>query len=192
MSNKETKTKWITLECPIFYAQVFEDNRDKAEMHSDVQGVTKVTMGLTEDQVNTLKEMGIPAVMLGYQTFKKNPALVGDDMYTFVAKRPWVSKYIKDDNGEPLVMGAPEVFDYNAAVDKWREAGSVGKLNDYITPWTMEDGLIGNGTIAKVKLSIYNGKNKAGKPTNVTTLEAVAIVDHVPYEGSGDDNDPWF
>lgn len=64
-------------------------------------------------------------------------------------------------------------------------------FNNFITPWDEEvDGLIGNGTTAKIKLSIYSGTNKAGKPTNVVQLESVGILDLVPYDNAA--RDPWF
>ena len=185
----DRKTNWVTLDTTIYYAQVFEGNRDKAEMHSATDGVTKVTLILTQDQVDTLKEMGVPETALGYDTFKKRD-FAGDD-WTYVAKRPWVSKYLKEEDGSNKVMGAPLVFDYNAALERWQEAGATGGLGDHIVPWTQEDGLLGNGTKAKVKLSVYVGKNKAGKATSVVQLESVAIVELVPYEGGSNDN-PWF
>jgi hypothetical protein len=182
--KKESKTVWITLDTTLYYAQVFEQNRDKGEVHSETDGVTKVTLALTDEQINELKSLGVPESALGYQTFKDFD-IDGVQFRGYVAKRPWVSKYLKDDNGEPQVMGAPKVFDFNKAVAAWKEAGGTGRIMDeHITPWDMEkDGLIGNGSKAKVKLSIYRGKNKAGKPTCVVTLEAVAITEHVPYEG---------
>lgn len=180
--NKDKKTVWLTLDTQLYYAQVFEENRDKGEMHAETDGVTKVTLKLTDEQINSMMKLGVPESALGYQTFKD--MTVGDETFrSYVAKRPWVSKYLKADDGEAQVMGAPVVFDYNKAVEAYQAAGANGIMGDeYITPWTMNDGLIGNGTKAKVKLSIYRGKNKAGKPTCVVTLEKIAITELVPYE----------
>ena len=184
--KKESKTVWITLDTTLYYPQVFEQNRDKGEVHSETDGVTKVTLALTDAQIDELKGLGVPESALGYQTFKDFD-IDGVQFRVYVAKRPWVSKYVIDENtGELQVMGAPKVFDFNKAVEAWKADGGAGRIMDeHITPWDMEkDGLIGNGSKAKVKLSIYRGRNKAGKPTCVVTLEAVAITEHVPYEGS--------
>jgi len=180
---KDAKTVWVTLDTQLYYAQVFEENRDKGEMHSETDGVTKVTLRLTDEQIQDMKDKGVPESALGYQTFKD--MTIGDETFrTYTAKRPWVSKYLKNEDGSKVEMGAPLVFDYNKAAETFKEAGGNGFIKDeHITPWLMKDGLLGNGTKAKVKLSIYRGKNKAGKPTCVVTLEKIAITDHVPYEG---------
>ena len=188
MSNEnKSKTIWKTLECQIYYPQVFEDNRDNGEMHSETEGVTKVTLRLSDDQIADLMSVGVPESALGYQTFK-DVTIDGENFRAYIAKRPWVSKYLVDDaTGENKVLGAPLVFDYNKAMTSYEAAGSRGVMGkEHITPWAIDDGLIGNGTKAKVKVSIYRGKNKAGKPTCVVTLEAIAIMDLVVYEGSGD------
>lgn len=186
MAN-ETKTKWIVLDTTLYYARVFEANRDKADMHSESDGVTSVSLILTAEQVQDLMDMGIPKSALGYDTFKKRD-FAGDDL-VYTAKRPWVHKYLKEDDGTPVQMGEPEIFDYKAALERWNTAGATGSLRDHIVQWTIDDGLLGNGTKAKVKLSVYNGKNKAGKATNVTTLESIAITDLVVYESSDNQSD---
>jgi hypothetical protein len=189
----EKKTVWITLDTQLYWSQLFEQNRDKGEMHEETDGVCKTTLRLTEAQVEELKSLGVPEQALGYQTFKQTT--IEDDTFTsYVVKRPWKSKYLKDPNtGEAQMMGAPLVFDYNTAVEAWKAAAGTGWLKDeYKTPWTVEDGLIGNGTTAKVKLSIYRGKNKAGKPTCVVQLEEVAIVDLVEFTGSNSDGSVRF
>ncbi len=181
--KKESKTLWVTYDAQLYYAQVFEENRDKGEMHSETDGVTKVTLRLSDEDIQDLKNKGVPEVALGYQMFK-DLTVDGETFVTYVVKRPWVSKYLKNEDGSAIVMGAPLVFDYNKAAETFKESGGTGFIKDeHITPWSMKDGLIGNGTKAKVKLSIYRGKNKAGKPTCVVTLEKIAITDLVAYEG---------
>ena len=180
----DSKTIWITLDTQIYYPQVFEVNRDKGDMHSETQGVTKVTLKLTDAQIEELKSVGVPATQLGYQTFK-DVTIEGENFRAMTVKRPWVSKYLKDDVGEAQFVGAPMVFDFNKALAAWKESGSIGRImQDHKTQWVTEDGLLGNGTKAKVKLSIYRGTNKAGKPTCVVQLEEIAIVDLVAYEGT--------
>lgn len=180
--KKDSKTIWLTLDTTLYYPQVFEENRDNGEMHSDTDGVTKVTISLTDEQIEELKSVGVPETALGYQTFKQFD-IDGVQFTGMVVKRPWVSKYLKDDDGEPRKMGAPKVFDFNKAVEAYKEDGGRGIMKpEHKTPWTIDDGLIGNGTKAKVKISVYRGKNKAGKPTCVVQLEEIAIVELVPYE----------
>lgn len=186
--KKESKTVWLTLDTTLYYAQVFEENRDKGDMHSDTDGITKVTLKLTDDQINELMGLGVPETALGYATFK-DVTIDGENFRAYVAKRPWVSKYLKDEAGEPQKMGAPKVFMLADAMAKAKEAESWRILDEHKTFWTMKDGLIGNGTTAKVKLSIYRGKNKAGKPTCVVMLEEIAIVDYVSYVPADRDND---
>jgi hypothetical protein len=186
--KKDSKTIWVTLDTELFYPQVFEENRDKGEMHSDTDGITKVTVKLDDDQIEDLKSKGVPESALGYDTFK-HYNIDGESFTGMVLKRPWVSKYLKDDNGDPVQMGAPLVFELAPALEKAKADDSYRIKAEHKTPWTMQDGLIGNGTKAKVKISIYRGKNKAGKPTCVVTLEEIAIVELVAYEGSQRNSD---
>lgn len=186
--KKDSKTIWVTLDTQLYYPQVFEENRDKGEMHSDVDGVTKVTVKLTDEQIEDLKSKGVPESALGYDTFKSFK--IDDEIFTgMVLKRPWVSKYLKDEKGDPQKMGAPLVFELAPALEKAKDADTWRIMDEHKTPWTMQDGLIGNGTRAKVKISIYRGKNKAGKPTCVVTLEEIAIVELVAYEGGQRNSD---
>jgi hypothetical protein len=183
----EKKTVWTTLDAQLYWGQLFEQNRDKGDMHTETDGITKATLRLSDEQVDDLKSLGVPEQALGYQTFKQTT--VGEETFTtYVVKRPWKSKYLTDkDTGEPQIMGAPLVFDYHKAVEAWKAAAGTGFIGkEFKTPWLLEDGLIGNGTKAKVKLSIYRGKNKAGKATCLVQLEEVAIVDLVEYVGSSD------
>ena len=138
--------------------------------------------------IEEMKSLGVPAVALGYQMFKDS-TIDGENFRSFTAKRPWVSKYMKNEFGEPQFIGAPIVFDFNKALAAWKEAGSVGRIMpEHKTPWTIDNGLLGNGTKAKVKLSIYRGTNKAGKPTCVVQLEEIAIVELVTYESANKDD----
>ena len=189
--KEKSKTVWLTLDTELYYAQVFEQNRDKAEMHSETDGITKVTLKLTDAQIKEMTDLGVPEIALGYPTFKD--ITVGEDTFrAYVAKRPWKSKYLKDDDGNPQIMGAPLVFDYNKALEARNAADTYRIMPEHKTAWTMDDGLLGNGTKAKVKLSIYRGKNKAGKPTCVVNLEEIAVVELVPYEGKRNEDEVVF
>jgi hypothetical protein len=195
MADKASKTVWVTLQdVTLYYPQLFESNRDNGDMHSGTQGVTKVTVALTDEQEQELLGLGVPAVALGYQTFK-DYTIDGVNFRGAVFKRPWVSKYLKDEDGNQQYFGAPKVFDFNKAVAAWKDAGGTGRIMDeHKTPWVVAtDGLIGNGSKAKVKLSVYRGTNKAGKPTCVVTLEEVAITELVKYDAPvRDENEVAF
>lgn len=183
----EKKTVWLTLDTQVYYSQVFEGNRDNGDMHAETDGVYKTTMRVSDEQIQQLIDLGVPEVQLGYQTFKDS-TIDGESFKTYAVKRPHLSKYLKDETtGDAQVMGPPLIFDLNKALEAYNEAGAIGWIKpEFKTPWEMSDGLIGNGTTAKVKMSIYRGKNKAGKPTCMVNLEEIAIVDLVPYAGSGE------
>jgi hypothetical protein len=152
-------------------------------MHSETNGVTKVTVALTGAQEQEMLGLGVPAVALGYQTFK-DYTIDGVNFRGAVFKRPWDSKYLKNEDGSPQHMGAPKVFDFNKAMEDWKAAGGTGRImDDHKTSWDSSvDGLIGNGSKGKVKLSVYRGTNKAGKPTCVVQLEEVAVTELVKYD----------
>ena len=184
--KKDSKTVWVTLDTKLYYAQVFENNRDKNEMHSETDGITKVTVELDDEQIEQLKSLGVPETALGYSTFKDYD-IDGHQFRGMVLKRPWKSKYLTDDDGNPRILGAPKVFDFAKAIANAKAADSWRILDEHKEEWP--DQLLGNRTKAKVKISIYRGKNKAGKPTCVVQLEEIAIVELVPYEGKERDPD---
>jgi hypothetical protein len=184
MADKTSKTVWVTLhDVTLYYPQLFEGNRDRGDMHSETDGITKVTISVTDEQEQELLDLGVPVSSMGYQTFK-DYTIDGINFRGMVAKRPWISKYLKDDEGNPRLLGAPKVFDFNKAIAAFKASGGVGRIMDeHKTQWDVAtDGLIGNGSKGKVKLSVYRGTNKAGKPTCVVQLEEVAITEHVKYD----------
>lgn len=185
MAN-DKKTIWLTLDTQLYYAQVFDGNRDNGDVHAETDGVYKVTLKITNEQRQQLIDLGEQEIKLGYQTFKE-ATIDGETFTSYVVKRPVKSKHLKDEAGEAQVMGEPLVFDLNTAFEAWNVAGAIGYIkSEFKTKWTIQDGLLGNGTKAKVKISIYRGKNKAGKPTCIVTLEEIAITELVPYVGSGE------
>ncbi|CAB4139071.1 hypothetical protein UFOVP346_18 [uncultured Caudovirales phage] len=172
------KTKVVILDAILHYAKVFEENRDMGNDkvdHSDTDGIYSVDLELTLEQVDQLKALGVPAVALGYQTFKKREE---GDTYTYKVKRQHLSKNLKDDSGNRQMMGAPLVFDYNAALKAWDDNSRAGRFDEFIVPWKMSDGLIGNGTRAKVKLSVYKGR------ATIVTLERIGFTELVQYTGT--------
>ena len=193
MSNK---TKYVTLDAELKYAQVFLENRDMGNDkvdHSDTDGVYKVTLVLDEENKDKAIAAGCPEKQGAFAQFK--PVEVnGKIAYEFTVRRPHIHpRFMKrDENGqdtdERLVLGPPQVFDLNVAKRAWEEAGEKGRLDQYATPWTIEDGLIGNGSKAKVKLAIQQGigtQGKAkGKKFTKVELMGIGLTNIVEYAGA--------
>lgn len=182
---QEYKTKYYTFDTELYYARVFEGNRDNGEMYADTEGCYNVAVTLTDEQINDFVKMGVPRKALGYDTFK--PLDVADGKMTMRLKRTHLHKRFNNDDGSRRVNGPPAVFDYNKAVEAWKAAGGKGGMVDeYTTPWDMEkDGLLGNGTKAKVKVSIYKGR------ATIVTLEKIAVVEQVKYDAP-ETSEPWI
>jgi hypothetical protein len=90
------------------------------------------------------------------------------------------------------ILDAPLVFDFSAAKIRM-DAEEGNDINQYVTKWNPdEDGLIGNGTKAKISFRVYKGPNS---PSESVTLEAVGVTSLVSYSsGSGPtvDSGPRF
>ena len=85
----------------------------------------------------------------------------------YKATRPHFNpKFVNQETGEQgVLVGPPAMF---------KRSGE-----DYVAWDWEEDGLIGNGSKVIVKLDVWDGK--------ITTLEKVAVVDHVVYESKVED-----
>jgi hypothetical protein len=191
------KTKYVTLDAELEYAQVFYENRDMGNDlvdHSDTDGMYKVTLVLDEDGMNKAIEAGCPEKQAAHTQFKPFER-DGKMLYRFTVRRPHVHPrfMVMDENNQPtderLTLGPPQVFDLNLAKKAWAEAGEKGRIDQFSTPWTIEDGLIGNGSKAKVKIAIASGvgvHGKAkGKSFTKVELMGVGLTNVVEYVGSG-------
>ena len=163
---------------PIRWARLFESNRDMGPKDgSDVgdkleliQGQYSVDLMLTPEIKKQMIADGIPNKGLQSQLFKTNND--GEEFYK--AKRGHFNpKFVDQETGESgVVVGPPELL---KLVDP---EGPHKREN--MEPWDIEeDGFIGNDSIATVKFDVWDGK--------ITTLEAVVITEHVPYEGQQGD-----
>ena len=190
------KTKYVTLDAELEYAQVFYENRDMGNAqvdHSDTDGVYKVTLILDEDGVNKAIDAGCPHQ---FKPFERD----GKTLYKFTVRRPHVHPrfMVMDENNQPtderLTLGPPQVFDLNIAKKAWEDAEQKGRLDQYSTPWTIQDGLIGNGSKAKVKIAVASGvgvHGKAkGKPFTKVELMGVGLTNVVEYVG-GNNSGGW-
>tara|TARA_R110000796_G_scaffold30122_3_gene80723 strand:+ start:174 stop:731 length:558 start_codon:yes stop_codon:yes gene_type:complete len=177
-------TTWKTYEAELEYAQLFERNMDKGNDDSDAGrtiaakgGQTKVTMLITEDVKDQMIADGVPLVSMGYDMFKHDPER---DLFRYVAKRPWNSPFKDEDTGKIKPFGEPNVVDYPASVAAMEVAKETGESVDAVQ-WDPSVN-IGNGSLAKVKLSIYQNGSK-----RIIRLEGVAVVEHVAFESEGFD-----
>lgn len=145
------------------WAKLMESNRDKGENTTDPD----VKRKLEEVQGQYLldlyvshdevKKAGVPDKGLIGQLYKTNQD--GEEFYK--CKRGHYNPKFKE--GE-RVQGPPKVL-------KEAEDGS-------FVDWDwQEDGLIGNGSKVKVKFDVWDNK--------IVTMEAVAVLEHVPFESDG-------
>ena len=108
---------------------------------------------------------------MGYQMFKPADDFEGYP-WAYRAKRYRLTSMV-DENGDPVTNDAPAIGDLNRIYED-KEGRKCATL------WTTEDGELGNGTTAKVTVSIYKGD----EGQRVVTLQKVGVVEHVPYEES--------
>jgi hypothetical protein len=197
------KNKYVFIDAELAYAKVFETNRDmgnpdKGVDYSETDGIYSVDLLVTDEVKAQMIAGGVPEKAGAFEQFKPT----NDGRWKFKARRKHKHEYWTEktedgeDTGRPVVFGPPKVFDYNAAENAWMAAEKKGGLNDYITPWTIDDGLLGNGTKAKVKLKVESGvgvMGKAkGKPWSRVVLDAIAITELSAYDAGGVSNNDWF
>ena len=158
------KTKYGVFEGSLYYARVFDDNMDSSDYHESTQGQFNVMfVPKDSEEVNRMVGMGFPETAMGNQMIK--PIDAADGKVGMKLKRPNVHPSGIDDFG-----GAPAITK-GTTTSKW----------DFV-----EDGALGNGTTAKVKLSIYGEGSTAS-----VRLEKIGILDHVPYEEMASVEDRW-
>ena len=187
------QTKYVQIDAFLNWAKVFPENRDTAES-ARRNGVTHkgVLKGLAAWEGQYVVEV-VPATQ---EDFDKVKAVVTDIKYggadrykqsdlgcgsSFQLSRKHLDKYtFKDrETGEDKEFdfgGAPEIVWFND--DKGKNV-----------PYEREtDGLIGNGTKAKVKFSVYMSGD-APSESDTIRLEKLGIIDHVAYESDGNSGD---
>jgi hypothetical protein len=150
-----SKTKYGVFEGELYYARLHTDNMDDSEYHERTSGqFNTVFIPKDDEEINKMVELGFPEESMGNKMIK--PFDVAGGRKGMKLKRPNVHP-----SGLDVFGGAPSV--------------TKGTTN---TPWDyIEDGALGNGTKAKVKISIY-GKGS----TASVRLEKVGIIEHVPYK----------
>ena len=159
----KAKTKYGVFEGSLYYARLHPDNMDDSEYHERTQGqYNTVFIPKDDEEINRMVDLGFPTESMGNQMIKEYN--VADGRKGMKLKRPNVHP-----SGIEAFGGPPSV--------------TKGVTN---SPWDyIEDGALGNGTTAKVKISIYG----AGSTASVR-LEKVGILEHVPFEEL-EDVDTW-
>lgn len=163
--------KTVVVECEVEWAKLRPEDRDMgpndgsdmANNFSLKQGIYVVNLMLDEDSKAKMISDGVPNKGLQAQLFKTKT----DGQMYYKATRPHFNpKFKNQETGEQGVeMGPPAMFK---------------KVDKSYVPWDWDqDGLIGNNSKVIVKLDVWDGK--------ITTLEKVAVIDHVVYESTGED-----
>jgi len=155
------KTKEIKMTGFIEWAKIFTQNMDdNMEFHEKTQGQFNMNFyPESDEEFETFFKAGAPTSSMGNDTIKQGNEELGMGKYIRL-KRPNVHPSGIEDFG-----GAPKVYDYTD--------GPSLNLWDYET-----QGNLGNGTKVIAKATIYGEGARAS-----IRLEAVAVLDHVKYEG---------
>lgn len=159
--NKDAKEIYVDGE--LYYARIFIDNIDTSDWHEKTEGqFNTVFVPKDEETLQLMIDSGFPEESMGNRMIKPIPA--ADNRLGVKLKRP-----NKHPSGYENFGGAPIVTH-----------GTTHKPWDYI-----EDGALGNGTKAKVKISIYGEGSTAS-----VRIEKVGILDHVPFDDTPEE-DRW-
>jgi|TARA_B100001059_G_C17539605_1_gene429716 hypothetical protein len=152
------------IEAEISWPKLFEFNKD-TKYKPD--GEYSCVATFSEDQKKKLLDTAVPASRI------KD---LGNGSYQLTFRRP---------HNKPNWEGwspQPRVFDHKAAEIRMKAEESA-EIGQYIQPWNpQDDGLIGNGTKAKIKYSVYKGDNSLYESI---TLEAVGVLDLVSFKPEG-------
>jgi hypothetical protein len=152
--TKKRETKYGVFEGQLYYARVFPENMDNSEYHERTEGQYNcVFIPKDDDEIKRMLDIGFPEVSMGNQMIKTFD--FADGRKGMKLKRP-----NKHPSGFEGLGGPPSV--------------TVGTTS---VPWSFEnDGELGNGTVAKVKISVYGDGAQAS-----VKIEKIGIIEHVPY-----------
>jgi hypothetical protein len=157
-----TTYKEVTTTGPIEWARIFEGNRDMTGfegIYEDCEGAYTVVQVLTKDEYEKLKKAGSQKKPINKRLMDGQIAVKFERQHVVKSK---AGEVIEKAGGAPKVVG-PD-----------------GK------PWTQEEGLIGNGTVAEITnlIQTFDVRDKdTGKMSRVsrTSLTKVKIVELVEY-----------
>lgn len=171
----------------LMYPKIHAGTRDygngKRIDFTDTDGRYAVDCIIDEDTKDRMIAAGVPDVSMGHKMFRPTD----DSMFIYRTWRPHLNKYLKDDSGNPVVLGPPDVFMYNEAKERMLAAGETN-IKPFIEAYDEgENGLVGSGSVAQIKLSVTETKNG----NMLVRLEAVGVTDLVPYGLTEDDGDDF-
>lgn len=188
-----SKTVWVQIDAYLTWAKVFEQNRDTAE-RARKSGVTHkgVLKGLqawdgqylvdvtpaNEEELQKVKEVLTDIKYGGNPRYRDTDVGSGK---TFQLSRKHLDKHEFKDRE----TGDMREFDFGGQPDIVWFNDEKGKN----VAWDIEtEGLIGNGTLAKVKFSVYMSGDVPSESDTVR-LEKLGIINHVPYatENNGEE-----
>lgn len=144
------------------YARVFPENMDaNMEYHAKTEGQYNVNFyPEANEDFDKYFDAGAPVASMGHDAIKVGNAEIGSGKFLKL-KRPNVHPAGIEDFG-----GAPVVFDF-------RDGSGTKK-------WSYDnDGELGNGTKATVKVSIFGNGTRAS-----IRLEKIAVLEHVEFDPS--------
>lgn len=159
----------IYVPCSLLWSKLREEDRDMGNGNGtdmdkkieSVQGNYCVTLVITNQTYSEMELLGIPTKGLHGQLFSET-----EDGWEYRVKRGHFNPAFTDKStGEKgVIIGAPAVV--------YEDDDGV------MRPWDFDEmGLLGNGTVAKVKLDLWR-KNGLSK----VTLEAVRVISQVEYD----------
>ena len=155
-------TTKLTIDGPVSWAKVFEQNRDMEGYQGAAKeygGQYSINIYLDENNIERLNAVG---------SQKK-------------AKKPGEKSYTELDNSNGMLM-----YSFTRRhQDRYEWAsGAPRVVKADGTPWDFgEDGLIGNGSVCRIQLACYDTARGVG-----TRLEAIKVLDLVPYASSNPDD----
>lgn len=138
----------IELEGELYWAKLFEHNRDKNEDFHGPGGAYTVDVLLEKDQLDKLTKSGS----------RLKPKMMDEGIAVRFKRKKNHSGGIEEFGGPPRVVDADK--------NTWNEST-----------------LIGNGSRAKVYVSVYD--TKMGKGTRLEGVQVTDLVEFVPEEGEG-------
>ena len=153
-------TTKLTIDGPVSWAKVFEQNRDMEGYQGAAKeygGQYSINIYLDVDNIERLNAVG---------SQKK-------------AKKPGENSYTELDNSNDMLM-----YSFTRRhQDRFEWAGGAPRVVKADgTPWDISvDGLIGNGSVCRLQLACYDTARGIG-----TRLEAIKVLELIPYDDPGD------
>ena len=204
MSN----TKWVTIDCELEYAKVFEDNRDMGSEKVNLdkfEGVYRVTCIMDDENKQKLLDAGVPQdhdlLEQKVRAFMEAEGIDDPDLAAFkygktkegeklTAKVGYQQKFKKRDDGRWSFSFKRPHFNPNLAGKINPKTGEENdgymygpRVTDYAATQEAGEFVLWNpevklGNGTKAKVKVAVYK---GAGSSIITLEAVSVVEHVEF-----------